>query len=60
MNVDSETRAIELAGSILDASTSNVDRAVRAGEVWLLVDSDGIAFAAMDSVGGSIGGCVDT
>lgn len=36
-------------------SALNID-AVAAGDVWLLIDRDGRAFAAMESVGASIGG----
>ena len=55
--IETENEAMEMAGSLLDASQPSVDEAVKAGEVWLLVDNEGLVFAAMESVGGSIGGC---
>jgi hypothetical protein len=59
ITIESEAQAIELAESILIDSSREVDRAVPAGEVWLLVDPDGVGYAAMDSVGGSVAGCAD-
>lgn len=55
--VDAEDEAVEMATSLLDPTHPQVAAAVEAGEVWLLVDGDGFVFAAMESVGASIGGC---
>lgn len=55
--IETEDEAMEMAGSLLDDSQPRVEEAVEAGEVWLLVDDDGFVFAAMESVGASIGGC---
>lgn len=53
-----EAEAMAVATSVLDASMPRVSSAQQAGDVWLLVDVDGVVFAAMDSAGGSIGGCL--
>lgn len=55
--IETENEAIDMADSLLDASQPRVEEAVEAGEVWLLIDSEGFVFAAMESVGASIGGC---
>lgn len=55
--IETEDEAMEMAGSLLDASQPRVEEAVEAGEVWLLVDNEGFVLAAMESVGASIGGC---
>ncbi|MFP4554744.1 MAG: hypothetical protein ACLFRT_12910 [Actinomycetota bacterium] len=55
--IETEDEAMEIAASLLDASQPPVEEAVKAGDVWLLVDGAGLAFAAMESVGASIGGC---
>lgn len=55
--VETEDEAVEMATSLLDPAQPDVDEAVEAGEVWLLVDEEGFVFAAMESVGASIGGC---
>lgn len=55
--VDTEDEAVEMATSVLAPSQPDVAEAVKAGEVWLLIDRDGFVFAAMESVGASIGGC---
>ena len=60
ITIESEAQAIELAESILIDSSREVDRVVPAGAFWLLVDSDGVVYAAMDSVGGSGVGCADS
>lgn len=57
--IDTEDEAIDLSRSLLGDSNPEVAQALRAGNVWLLVDVDGFAFAAMESVGASIGGCLD-
>jgi len=56
VQIDSETRAVDIASALLDRSMPTVDQAVQAGEIWLLVDSDSRVFAGMD-VAGSISGC---
>jgi len=56
--IQDEDEAVAMATSVLDASMPRVSSAQRAGDVWLLVDVEGIVFAAMDSVGDSIGGCL--
>ncbi len=56
--IDDENEALERARSFLDGSQPTAVEAVEAGKVWLLVDDQGLAFAAMDSVEGSIGGCM--
>lgn len=55
--IETEDKAMEMATSLLDASQPRVEEALEAGEVWLLVDGEGLVFAAMESVGASIGGC---
>lgn len=55
--VDQQGEALEMAESLLSPSQPQAVDAVAAGDVWLLIDSDGRAFAAMESVGASIGGC---
>ena len=59
ITIESEAQAMELAESILIDSSREADRLVQAGGVWLIVDSDGVVWAAMDSVGGSVVGCAD-
>ncbi len=56
--VESETQALDFAESLM-GEHPDVRQAVRAGEVWLLVDEAGFAFAAMDAMGASIAGCAD-
>lgn len=55
--IETEGEAVEMATTLLDASQPRVAAAVEAGDVWLLVHGDGFVFAAMESVGASIGGC---
>lgn len=55
--VEQEEEALDMAESLLSPSQPQVADAVAAGDVWLLIDSDGRVFAAMESVGASIGGC---
>lgn len=55
--IDDAAEALEMANGLLASPEQEVDRAVRAGKVWLLVDADGFVFAAMESVGASIQGC---
>jgi len=55
--IETEDKAVEMATSFLDASRPRVEEAVEAGEVWLLVDGEGLVFAAIATVGASIGGC---
>ena len=55
--VEQEEEALEMAESLLSPSQPQVVDAVAAGDVWLLIDTDGRVFAAMESVGASIGGC---
>lgn len=57
--IETEGESIEMSRSLLGDSGPKATQALRAGDVWLLVDADGFAFAAMESVGASIGGCSD-
>lgn len=55
--IETEEEALEMADTLLEGEHPRVEEAFKAGNVWVLVDSEGFAFAAMETVGASIGGC---
>lgn len=55
--ISTEQEVLELAETAVSASERTVEQAVRAGDVWVLIDSEGLAFAAMEVQGATTSGC---
>ena len=58
-SISTEQEVLELAATAVSGSDRTVEQAVRAGDVWVLVDSEGLAFAAMEVEGATTSGCAD-
>lgn len=58
-SISTEQEVLELATTAVSESVRTVEQAVRAGDVWVLVDSEGLAFAAMEVQGATASGCAD-
>jgi hypothetical protein len=58
-SISTEQEVLELAATAVSWSDRTVEQALRAGDVWVLVDSEGFAFAAMEVQGATTSGCAE-